>query len=324
MLVDMPLEKLREYQGISPKPADFDEFWDRSIAEMEALDPQCEIIENKMVQTPYAVCSDLYFTGVGGSRIHAKLMRPRKPEDRKGPAVVAFHGYTGSAGDFYSYLPYAAAGFTVAALDCRGQGGYSQDTIPTTGPTLNGAIVRGLSDEDPAKLLFRNIFLDCAQLVKIVSEFPDVDKNRIGVYGGSQGGALTLAAAALAPYINRAAPQYPFLCDYRRVWEMDLAKDAYQELKTYFRHFDPRHEREDEIFMRLGYIDVQNLAPRIRGKVMMFTGMMDTICPPSSQFAAFNKITSPKCNKIYPDFGHEGLPQANDITMQFMLEMLED
>ena len=63
---------------------------------------------------------------------------------------------------------------------------------------------------------------------------------------------------------------------------MDLAKDAYQELKDYFRLFDPTHAREDEVFTTLGYIDVQHLAKRIKGEVLMAVGLMDTVCPPST------------------------------------------
>ena len=130
---------------------------------------------------------------------------------------------------------------------------------------------------------------------------------------------MTLACAALEPRIKRSAPVFPFLSDYRRVWEMDLAVSAYEDLTYYFRMFDPRHEREDAVFTKLGYIDVQHLAPRIRGEVMMATGLMDTICPPSTQFAAFNKITAPKSVNIYPDFKHEGLPGNDDRIYQFML-----
>jgi cephalosporin-C deacetylase len=53
---------------------------------------------------------------------------------------------------------------------------------------------------------------------------------------------------------------------------MDLAVNAYEELRTYFRRFDPRHEREQEIFTKLGYIDCQHLAPRIRAEVLMGVG----------------------------------------------------
>ena len=145
-----------------------------------------------------------------------------------------------------------------------------------------------------------------------------MDAERVGAEGGSQGGALTLACVSLVPAIKRAAPVFPFLCDYQRVWEMDLAEGAYEELKTYFRLYDPRHERQDEIFTKLGYIDIQHLAPRIKAEVLMGTGLMDKICPPSTQFATYNKITSKKNVVIYPDFGHEGLPGFGDQAFEFM------
>ena len=135
------------------------------------------------------------------------------------------------------------------------------------GPTLRGHIIRGLEDPDPSKLLFRQVFLDTVQLARVVMAFPEVDPGRVGCWGASQGGALALACAALEPRIRRTAPVFPFLCDYQRVWEMDQAKDAYEELRLFFRAFDPRHEREAAIFTRLGYIDVQHLAPRIRADI---------------------------------------------------------
>jgi cephalosporin-C deacetylase len=187
------------------------------------------------------------------------------------------------------------------------------------GTTFRGQIIRGLDDPDPRQLLFRQIFLDTAQLARVVMGFAEVDAARVGAMGGSQGGALTLACAALEPRIKRAAPVFPFLCDYQRVWEMDQAKDAYDELRIWFRMFDPLHAREQEIFTKLGYIDCQHLAPRIKAEVLMYTGLMDSICPPSSQFAAYNKITSRKNVVIYPDYGHEGLPGESDRTFNFML-----
>ncbi len=148
---------------------------------------------------------------------------------------------------------------------------------------------------------------------------PDVDPDRVGATGGSQGGALTVACMSLEPRIKRAAPVFPFLSDYKRVWEMDQDKDAYAELREYFRKFDPRHEREDAIFTTLGYIDIHHLSKRTQANVLWYTGLMDTICPPSSQFAAYNQITSKKEMVIYPDHGHEDLPGHNDQIFQYMM-----
>jgi len=316
-LVDMPLDQLQTYQGRNPRPADHDDYWDRALAEMHAVDPTLELVPAEFA-VPGAECFDLYFTGVRGARIHAKYLRPAQASAPH-PAVVMFHGYSGSAGEWFDKLAYVAMGYSIAALDCRGQGGSSQDVGGVVGNTYRGHIIRGL-DDAPEKLLFRDIYLDTAQLAGIVMGLPEVDAERVAALGGSQGGGLTLACAALEPRIRKAAPTYPFLCDYQRVWEMDLATGAYEELKTFFRQFDPRHEREQEIFTKLGYIDCQHLAPRIRAEVLMGVGLMDTICPPSTQYAAYNKITSPKRTVIYPDFGHEGLPGFHDRVFQFLCD----
>ena len=239
LLFDMPLEELETYQGVNPKPDDFDAYWDAALAEMQALDPEVELAPADF-QSAIADCFDLWFTGVGGARVHAKLLRPKQTGEPH-PAVLMFHGYSGSAGYWVDKLGYVAQGYTVAALDCRGQGGLSEDVGGVKGWTLRGHIVRGL-DDSPEKMLFRQIFLDTAQLANIVMDMPDVDADRVGATGGSQGGGLTLACAALEPRIKLAAPVFPFLSDYKRIWDIDLDVDAYAELREWFRRFDPRHD----------------------------------------------------------------------------------
>jgi len=317
-VVDMSLDKLWQYRGISPKPADFDEFWENALDQMKGIDP-CVTITPSDFSTSFADCFDMYFTGTGGARIYAKLLKP-KNINGKCPAVLNFHGYTGSSGDWFDKLPYAANGFIVASLDCRGQGGKSEDTGGVKGNTQKGHIIRGLND-CAENLLYRHIFLDTAELASIVMGMEDVDQSRVAAMGASQGGGLAVACAALEPKIAAVVSVYPFLSDYKRFWEMDLETEAYSELKDFFRRFDPLHEKEDELFRRLGYIDVQNLAPRIKGKVLMAASIRDDVCPPSTQFAVYNKIESEKNIAVYPDFSHESLPGFSDRAFQFLCSM---
>ncbi|MBQ8803275.1 MAG: alpha/beta fold hydrolase [Tyzzerella sp.] len=316
-VLDMPIKELERYNGVNPKPLDFEEYWNKAIAEMKAVDPQIVMTKSEF-QSPVAECYDMYFTGVNGARIYVKHLRPKNIAG-KIPAVLQFHGYCGNCGEWYEKMGYAASGMAVFAMDVRGQGGKSQDVGNVIGNTVHGHIIRGLDEENPHKLLFRDIFLDTAELARIVMSLDFIDEAKVYAMGGSQGGALTLACASLEQRIAKIAPAEPFLCDYKRVWDMDLDMEAYGELRDYFRLFDPRHERETEIFEKLGYIDLQYLAPRIKADVIMFTGLLDNICPPSTQYAAYNKMQCKKKHVVYPDYRHEYLKDVNDITYDFFV-----
>lgn len=317
-VVDMPLEELKLYKGTNPCPEDFDQYWQDGLGQMRAVDPDIGI-KPADFNTSYADCFDMYFTGVGGARIYAKLLKPKKISG-KCPAIVEFHGYSGDSGDWFNKLAYVAQGFIVVSMDCRGQGGKSEDAGGVQGTTFRGHLTRGLIDK-PEKLLYRQIFLDAAQLASIVIDMDEVDETRIGAMGGSQGGGLTVVCAGLEPRIKRLVPMFPFLSDYKRCWDMDLG-GPYDELKDYFRKFDPHHATEEEVFRRLGYIDVQNFAKKVKGSVLMALTLRDEVCPPSTQFAVYNKIISDKQMLLYPDFGHENLPGFADKTFEFLSELV--
>ncbi|MBQ0104945.1 MAG: acetylxylan esterase [Armatimonadetes bacterium] len=321
LLFDMPMEECEKYMGINPKPIDFDEYWDSSIAEMKAIDTEIEFVP-AVWNYRNVEAYDIWFTGVGGARIHGKCVKPLNA-DKPAPTVLMFHGYSGAGDDFPSLISWAAQGYAAFSLDARGQAGFSEDKGGVQGNTLNGQIIRGLDDDDPKKLLFRAIFLDCAQLAHLAMKLDFVDENNVFCMGGSQGGGLSTACAALEPRIKKASITFPFLSDYKRIWKIDLYKDAYQELSWYFRTRDPHHEREEEIWTKLGYIDVHNLAPRIKAEVLMNTGCMDTVCPPSTQFAVYNNITSKKRHHFWYDYGHEGLPNEWNEISDFFAEGLD-
>ena len=320
-LVDLPLEELRTYQGRTPRPEDFDDFWAEALDELaQARAGESVVVERVEHPAAYAACAHLWFTGVRGARVHAKYLRPAD-DDGPHPGVVVFHGYSGASPDWFSLLPYVGQGFSVLALDCRGQGGLSQDAGGPWGNSLSGHIVRGL-DVGARELAYRQLFLDTVHAAQLLMERPEVDASRVGATGFSQGGGLTIACAALEPRVRAAAPVYPFLSDYQRVWEMDLATDAYEELRAYLRRHDPTHEDVTAMWRTLGYVDVQHLAPRIEADVLMLTGLMDTVCPPSTQFAAYNRISSRKEMVLYPDFEHEPLPGADDRILAFLTDRL--
>ncbi len=217
----MSLESLKKYMGTNPKPEDFDEFWDKSLAEMRSVSHEAMFAPYEF---PSAVAEffELTFTSTKGARIYAKFARPKHFEG-KIPAVLRFHGLSGNSGPWRDLINYVSEGYAVACMDCRGQGGYSEDVGGVTGTTFSTPFSRGL-DGDPEDLYCRDVFLDTAMLARVITELDYIDETRIGVVGGSQGGGLAVACAALVPNVKLCATVFPYLSDYKRVWEMDLDK----------------------------------------------------------------------------------------------------
>ena len=291
--MDMPLAQAREYMGSWPKAADHDEFWEEALRELDKLDPQPQWIPAD-TQFRSAECYWLRFQGVGGAQISAKVLRPKTPG--RHPALLLFHGYTADSGDWLNMLPYAAEGFCVAALACRGQAGASQDNGCYEGYTVRGHMTRGLAGE-PRGLLFRQIYLDAVLLARLMAADPSVDPSRMATMGNSQGGALSIACSALSGLISRTIAIHPWLSDFRRCMELAFCYQSwspYSEISDFFRRLDPLHQKEKEYYDKLSYIDVQHLAPRIKNPVLMFITQQDNTCPPSTQYAVYNHLTCEK------------------------------
>ncbi|TSO25447.1 alpha/beta fold hydrolase [Lactobacillus sp. LL6] len=299
----MTVKEMCNYLGRMEAPDDFDKFWDKQLANIENV--PYKIVTHKFGLKELEFF-DLYFKGSNNGTVYAKCIFPKckKPV----PVVFYFHGYMGQSPDWATLLQFAPTGVAVVAMDVRGQQGKSIDNSTFNGNTVKGHIIRG-AVQGKEHLFYKDIYLDVYTLIEIVSDFDDnlVDTSHLYSYGGSQGGALALIAAALNPKISKVVSQYPFLSDFKRVLELGNQSDAYDELFRYFKFYDPYHDTENELLNTLSYIDVKNFAHRIKCPVLMVTGLEDNVCFPSTQYAIFNRIKSKKVHKIMPEYGHEDM-----------------
>ncbi|MFP3416065.1 acetylxylan esterase, partial [Bacillus sp. SIMBA_074] len=78
------------------EPADFDAFWERTIAEARAAGGTPELTPADTPVTQLIV-EDLVFPGFGGEPVRAWVSRPLNA-DGPLPAVVQFQGYGGGRG----------------------------------------------------------------------------------------------------------------------------------------------------------------------------------------------------------------------------------
>ena len=311
------IKNYKNYLGITPVADDFDEYWEEALKELDKKSLEFELKETEN-DFKDILTYDLYFKGMNNERVHCLYTIPK---DIKGkiPAVVFYHGYKSNAGSIYQKVPYVYNNIATLSFEVQGQGGKSEDRHIANGPTLYGQIIRGVDDKDKKKLFYRSVYLSALKAIRILKNFEYIDEKRIAVTGKSQGGALSIISAALDNDIKLCAPIYPFLCDFKKVYELNLCDDAYKELRDYFRKYDPLHETEDEFFKRLSYIDIKNFATKIECEVMWFTALEDRLCHPITQMACYNKITSKKSLKIYPEYAHEDLLYSDDIIFSFIV-----
>lgn len=314
-MTEWEIEKLHDYHGLTPMPEDFDLFWDQRIAEADEVPLRYEITKSDIPAIPTCDFFTFCYQGMGGAKLYAKYLKPKAQQ--KIPLVLQFHGYPGATRSWLEQSSFVGMGCAILALECPGQGGPGEDLGGYKGTTVTGHIVAGL--DGPAKdMYYVRLHQNIRILCRIVRELEGIDQSRIFVNGASQGGGLGLACCALNPeLINRAAILYPFLSDYRMVWEQDADIIPYEGLRYYSRWSDPDGRRVDEWFAQLGYIDSKNFAHRIQCPVLFGTGLEDPWVLPETQCAVYNELRCPKTRYLYPGYGHEEIAEFDDHILGF-------
>lgn len=357
------LAQLEAYTGTNPIPEDFDAFWAERMAEADAVDLDWELSESDAVpQYPTCRYLDLWFRGMRGARLYAKVLMPTAQLTGTDvvPVVLRFHGYPGRTRSWLENSSFAGMGFCDITMDNPGQGGRSEDVGGFVGTTVSGHLVTGL-DGAPQNLYYVRLHQDIRILCRVVRELakqgmqirggslhssggfldsdsiggvapssssdspdlaskalPGLDLSHVCVYGDSQGGGVGLATCALNPdLITCAGILYPFLSDFRRVWELGADQIAYEGIRYYSRWFDADGTGASEAFRKLGYIDTLSFAHLVRCPVLFGTGLADVVCPPETQFAVYNALAGSKRHLLYPDFGHEEIQAFDDELIRF-------
>lgn len=268
--------------------ADIDEFWIRARADLDSVAPEFSMERFPEQDTQKSEAYKVTMKSVKGEQLTAFLMQPKKKG--KYPAVINYMGY-GSGPAFCDFLPSYDGEFIYFQQNIRGQG-LNKETN-----THGEWMVENL--EDIENYYYRNAFMDAVRGVDFVFTLPNFDGVNIFAEGGSQGGALTLAATALDKRIVAAAPFIPFLNDF-----IDYFKMSDWIGGTYLRAAKEKGLSDEQLYRNISYFDIKNLAKYINVPVLMGVGLQDPVCPPHTNFAGYNLISSPKEFIIYNDKGH--------------------
>ena len=317
---DLPLDELRRYTPDLAVPDDLWPFWDRTLAEAQATDL---VATATPVDTGLTLVEtfDVGFAGFGGNTVKGWLHLPAGATGPL-PAVVEFVGYGGGrglphervtvGGGRLRLLPdgHARPGFDLVRRCDPGSG-------PDRRPVPPGFMTRGILA--PEDYYYRRVFVDGVRAVEAVRRHPAVDRDRVAVTGGSQGGGISLAVAALVPDIAAAMPDVPFLCDFPRAITLKDT-DPYAEIGRYLKS---HRDHVEAVHRTLAYFDGAILGRRAVAPALFSVGLMDEITPPSTVYAAYNHYGGPKEIVEYPFNDHEGGQGFHEVAkMRWLAERL--
>jgi len=286
---DVPLTKKR----------DFDKFWQTTI----------QLVKNTPLNTKYEIIDypissievrDLTFEGLDGTTIHTWYLLPKnfKPPF---PVVINYHGAGGSRGYPSAYMQWLSMGYAVIAHDYRLQSGTTGSISGfESGSVKAGWFNMGLFEREKHYLYHSTT--DALRVVELALLMDEIDKKRIAVNGGSQGGGTSLTVAALQQDVSLCMADVPSNCwfEKRLLDEAGGVGDMVAYLKLY-------PDKVPLVLDNFSYFDNLNLAERIHCPVLISCGMRDPVCPPKNIFAAFNRISSKDKTVIpYPFCKHEG------------------
>lgn len=286
---------------ISPleQPVDLVDFWSRAKKELAAVAPQYKLTKIDSLSTDKRDVYLVEMRSLENVLIRGWYGRPKL--SGKYPAILHLQGYSSFQQMTRAYNGDSTAVFV---LNIRGHGN-SKDNV---NPGFPGFLQYNLKDRE--KYIYRGAYMDCVRAIDFLYSRAEVDTSIIVVEGGSQGGALSIATAALDnERVKLCIAGVPFLSDFR-----DYFKIAYWPANEFTEFATQNHDFGwEKIYENLSYFDIKNLAPFVKCPVFMAVGLRDTTCPPHINFAAYNQINSRKDYVIYPENGHS-LPAYNETV----------
>jgi len=306
-----------EISSPSDAQADFREFWSKALRELAEVTPEYKLVLDSAKSTAtrnvYLVEMKSLPDSTGGKPVTIRGYYTEPTAPGKYPVLITYQGY-----DDGKQAPYWAK--------ADDDPGWVEFYLSTRGQILNnrGDIANPYGDwfaynfGDKDHYYYRGAFMDAIRAIDFVTSREKADTTRIFAQGQSQGGALTVASAALGGgRIKAIAPAVTFLGDfpdYFRIvnWPADVA----------FRCRDAKRMTDEEMYRFLSYFDTKNLAQLVSCPVCASFGLQDPVCPPHTNFASYNLFTSAtKRYVVQPFIGHTVAPDWYNTFRQFFLSL---
>jgi cephalosporin-C deacetylase len=291
------MDLFRYYPDLT-KRDDFDLFWQMTIREANQVPLNAR---RSLVDYPIhnVEVFEIQFNGMDDTPIYGWMIVPVFLRKDRYPCLIHYHGFGSNRGEPGAFMNWVLMGFVVLSVDCRDQGGRTGNRAAySSGFSMNVAS-KGIQDK--YEYYYRYAYMDCLKAIDFACTQPEVDGSRIVVEGGSQGGGLAMAVAALDARPALALADVPSNSNLTQ-----RVKGMYGAFASVAEYVKTHPDELDLVFDNLSYFDTMNMANRITCRVLASVALKDETCPPLMYFATYNRIAGVKDIIIYPFNGHEG------------------
>ncbi|MBQ2447759.1 MAG: acetylxylan esterase [Bacteroidales bacterium] len=288
-------------------PADFDAFWAKTLKQAAKVPMEVEIVplpEKSSDKVKVSMVKIQCYEK--GNYVYGYLQEPN--DGLKHPVML--HPPGAGVKRINPTPWFAQEGFITLTIGINGiPMDATDEEIKAKQVELNRGDYAYIGLESKEQYYYRKVYAALVRCIDFLVSLPNFDGVNVGVTGGSQGGALSIVAAALDPRIDFLASFYPALCDLSGYaygnraggWPRMLAPGSKRELSV----------SVDQMFETLAYYDVLNFARRIKVPGFYSYGYNDNTCPPTSVCAAINQVTAPKVIEITPSSAHWRFNETN-------------
>src|SRR5690606_285043 len=295
-------------------PDDFRDFWNKAKAEAAKIpmDARVTLLPERCTEKAdvYQVNIQNYETG---SRLYGILAKPKAPG--KYPAVLQVPG--AGIRPYGGIVDLAEQGIITLQVAIHG--------IPVIYETClyndlrAGALKNyqffNLDARD--RYYYKRVYLGCVRAIDYLFSLPEFDGSNLAVWGGSQGGALSIVTAALDKRVKYLVSLYPALCDLTGYLHGRAGgwPHMFNEANA------PFMAKDDKIKVS-AYYDVVNFARSVNVPGFYTWGYNAETCPPTSYYAAYNVIKAPRELDLVQETGHWTYPEQQTQIREWLLSKL--